>query len=142
MTRSPHNSNIYKIEIEEVLENRRVFYNLRRNSDDLMTTWLKRIEHCIHRCDFPTIFTEFLLIDRFVCGLNSVELKTIQNSDNWTLNQVLEQFADGSFNTAHIEAGSVDNRSCNQNAHITLGAVKSELVCTTIDYIFVFHRDK
>lgn len=124
-----YNLDTFKIPLNGILENRREFYNLRRNSSDSMAMWLKRVEHCIDRCEFATIFIKFLLIDRFICELNSVELKTIENADNLTLNQVLEQFSDKNFNTECIEADSLLDKLVNPNAHISLDAVKSEPVC-------------
>lgn len=87
MANSVNNLNSYKIPTVEILQNRREFYGLQRKYDDNTTTWLKRIENCIRCCEFPA-FVEYLLIDRFVCGLNANELKSIGNAVYDSVNQI------------------------------------------------------
>lgn len=75
----------YKVPSMEILQNRREFYDLWRRCDDKTTAWLERVENCIGRCEFPAVIVEYLLIDRFVSGLNANELKvwTLGRSSNY-----------------------------------------------------------
>lgn len=117
----------FKITFKRILENRREFYGLQRRDGDPITIWLQRVEYYIQRCEFPMNLTEFLLVDRFICGLNSVELKTIENTNTWTFKQLLECFSDQNFIT-----DPMIQEKFNQNIHISLDDVKSEPVCLSL----------
>lgn len=70
----------------------------------------------------PAIFVEFLLFDRFVCGLNDNELNPIRCvSESWTFKQLLEHFLDENNADRYMEAG------------LTLDIVKSEPVCLFLE---------
>lgn len=83
--------NLYKPPKKEILKNRKAFYDLKRKKSESTDKWLERIQKCIDCCDFPK-FMEFILIDRFVCGLNKTEMEIILKTENWSLKQLLEHF--------------------------------------------------
>lgn len=123
---------LYKIPSIEILRNRQIFYGLWRRSDDKTRTWLDRVESSIRHCDFPTIIVEFLLLDRFVCGLSASELSSIQIvKESWTLIQLLEHFFDGNVDIGHIKTDSVVNNNSDQNQNPSIAVVKSEPVRLT-----------
>ena len=121
---------LYQIPSKEILKNRREFFGLWRRSDDEISAWLKRVQNCIRRCEYPTIILEFLLFDRFVCGLDADELKSLRSvNKSWTFKQLLNHFSDKSIDTGHIEANLTVDYGINQIENISLDIVKSELVC-------------
>lgn len=87
---------LYTIPSSTILENRKLFYALKRESDERTQTWLKRIQWHINRCAFPKII-EFLLIDKFMCDLNFNELEFTRRIETWTLSQLYEYFVDEQF---------------------------------------------
>lgn len=87
------NPYLYTLPSISVLENRKQFYGLKRESDERTQSWLKRIQWHINRCAFPKII-EFILIDKFMCELNFNEVEFIRRIETWTLNQLLDYFAD------------------------------------------------
>lgn len=118
--------NVYRLPVKEILRNRREFFGLWRRSDDKTVNWLERVQSCIHRCKFPTNIFEFLLFDRFVCGLNANELESIQNVNNsWTFKQLLEHVSSGDIDTGHTKS---DVSNLNQSESTSLDLVKSEPV--------------
>lgn len=58
----------YKIPSEETRKNRKLFYNLHRERDELIESWLDRVQSRCNCCDFMK-FTNFLVIDKFTCEL-------------------------------------------------------------------------
>lgn len=123
------NLDFYEMPSNEILRHRREFYSLSRRSDDQSTTWLKRIRNCIRRCDFPAILVEFLLFDRFVCGLNDNGLKSVRSvSKSWTLKQLLEPFLEERTDAGHTEGNLPIDDTRNQIM------VKSEQVCEYFQY--------
>lgn len=112
---------LYKAPKKEILQNRRAFYDLKRGKNESIDEWLKRIQKCIGCCDFP-IFVEFLLIDRFVCGLNRAEMKIILDTETWSLKQLLDYFFD-----QNIHNGSTD-KSDKPNENVSAHALDSESV--------------
>lgn len=87
------NWDLYKTPSDEILQSRRAFYSLRRRPGESNAKWLKRVQECIGYCEFP-LFVEFLLIDRFICGLNANELESIRSIASWTFKQLLDFFSD------------------------------------------------
>lgn len=132
------NVNSYKIPSKEILRHRSEFFGLWRRSDDQASIWLKRVQNCIHYCEFPTYIAELMLIDRFVSGLNADELKSIQKvKKSWTLKQLLAHFSKKTNDTSYIGAASIINKNVNQIENISLDAVKHEPVCLSILLSFI-----
>lgn len=128
----------YKIPSKEILRHRNVFFGLWRRSDDQTTTWLKRVQNCIRRCEFPTNIIELLVFNRFVSGLNSNELKSIQKAKkSWTLKQLLEHFSKKNNDTMYIEAALITDENSHQIENITLDVVKIEPVCKLNMFFFI-----
>lgn len=127
--------NLYEIPSNKALKYHRAFYGLWRRSDDQTTTWLKRVQNCIRHCQYPTITMEFLLFDRFICGLTANELKSIQSvKKSWSLKQLMEHFSNESNDIAirgHNELANsvIDHQNVSQMENITIDVMKSEPVC-------------
>lgn len=83
---------LYRTPSKAVIKNRRKFYALRKKRGESTGKWLERIRTHAIGCEFLT-FTEYALIDKFVCGLNNEEIEAILNTDTWTLNLLNESFA-------------------------------------------------
>lgn len=117
---------LFQIPSEQILRNRQTFYGLLRKSDNETSNWLKQVQNCIRHCEYPKIIMEFLLIDRFICGLNTSELKIIQGaSQYWTLKQLLEHILDENIDDiGHIVT---NNSAANENVN-QLDVVKTEPV--------------
>lgn len=84
---------LYEAPKKEIVKNRKVFYELKRREKESVDKWLQRVQKCIECCDFPE-FMEFLVIDRFVCGLDNTEMEIILKTAAWSLKQLLEHFLD------------------------------------------------
>lgn len=120
---------LYKFPLNEILQNHRTFFGLRRERGEPIHRWLKRIQQNIGRCEFSTTIAEFLLIDQFLCGLNTSELKSIQSvSKSWTLKQLLEHVSNGNIDNGHMDDNSVLDNSIIQSQSTARHVVKTEPV--------------
>lgn len=130
MLDSDFNLDLYKIPSEEILRNRHAFYGLQRRKDHQTATWLKVIQNCIGRCDYPKIVMEILLFDQFVCGLNASELESIKSiSESWTFKQLLQHYRDRGDGSEPNQVDSMTiNERVTQSENINLDAVKTEPV--------------
>lgn len=124
----------YRMPSKEILRNRQELYGLWRRSDDGTATWLKRIQNCIGRCEYPRILMEFFLFDRFVCGLDANELECIQDVKSWSLKQMPEDF----LNIFGIDDPTMVGENISQNESVPLDIVKAEPVCSYFDTIYPF----
>lgn len=116
--------NSYRVPSDGIQRNRRVFYGLRRKSDETISQWLNRAQSYISHCEFST-YKEFLLIDRFVCGLNANELESIKNvNKTWTVKQLLKH-VNSDIDSRPIAAELVIDNSININENQD---IKSESV--------------
>lgn len=85
--------NLYKIPSDAIIQNRQIFYALLREHGESTKAWLKRVQFCINRCEFPE-FIEYLLIDKFICELNRNENEYFRMAHSWTLKQLNKYFMD------------------------------------------------
>lgn len=140
------NLNFYKTPSCEILQYRKEFYGLSRRSDDQTATWMKLVQSHINRCKFPPLISrEYLLIDRFICNLNSNAKEFVQSVDTWTLQQLNEYFVDQNIVTDHrvnvtilIDATTDQQSQQNQQngSTSTLNGTEFECVClSTIEHI-------
>lgn len=129
MVDSVCNSSAYKMPTLKILENRRVFYGLRRENGDSVDRWLKRVEIRIGFCEYPTTYMKHLLIDRFISGLNDSEFESIKEvSQHWTLEQLVERILD-----EHIDdIGHSNDKQVHQFENFALDVIKSEPVGPTL----------
>lgn len=109
MSNPTQNWDSYRAPKEEILQNRRAFYGLKRQNNESTDKWLKRVQKCINCCEFP-IFVEFFLIDRFVGGLDSTEMEIIRGTETWSLKQLLDYFFNRNINAGSIERNDKPNR--------------------------------
>lgn len=91
MVEAFYNWELYKIPSVEILSNRKIFYKLKRKKEESCGKWLHRIRHHIDCCEFSQ-FTEFLLVDKFFCELNTDEIKSMQTARNWSFQNLCEHF--------------------------------------------------
>lgn len=77
------NRKLYKIPSNNILDNRREFYNLTKNVET-KEKWLERVSGHIDDCDFSKK-REYILADRFICELNTEEQDHIRTAGfNWS----------------------------------------------------------
>lgn len=148
MVDSVYNLELYKIPSVEILHHRQVFTNLQRQFDESIDRWLKRVQHYINFCEYPTIIMEFLCIDRFTCGLNVSEIEALQKASQcWTLKLLLEHQSDENPNTGRFETGPIIDQNIHQSESIAPNMLmESEPVCLILyivsyESIFNFHHE-
>lgn len=118
---------VYKTPSNEILRNRRAFYGLQRKAQEPVEKWLNRIRSSIRCCEFPTII-EFLLMDRFVCGLNSDELRTLRRVHSWTVKRLEEMYSNQTISNDSTKP-NLDNSEYVDRNQILADLIKSEVVC-------------
>lgn len=76
---------LYKIPTNEIPDNRRKLFGLKREIDESTKTWLNRVCSQMDLCDFPKSI-EYILTDKFMCELSNDERALIRGTDtNWSL---------------------------------------------------------
>lgn len=107
MSTDIYDLDFYKIPSNTIIQNRKEFYGLRRESGEQIKSWLNRVRSYINRCEFP-IFVEYLLIDKFVCELNSDEKRFICTAlDIWTVKRLNKYLRDQTGETEHMDVNDV-----------------------------------
>lgn len=85
-------SNFYEIPSVEVLQHRKIFYALKRESGEQITVWLNRVQTQVKYCEFRK-FQQYLVIDKFMCELGQNDLKFLERSGRiWSLDQLNKCF--------------------------------------------------
>lgn len=118
------NWDFYRIPSQSILQMRKAFYSLHRENDETTDQWLNRVRSSVRNCEFP-LFFKYLMMDRFVCGLNTNELKTIQSAGKYsTLDQLVDHFTDRNINSRHIEIDLTIDNNINQRQNKSSGIIK------------------
>lgn len=125
---------LYKLPIDEILKNRIGFYEFKREVGEPIERWLIRIQNCISCCDYPPFIIEFLLIDRFICGLNKTEREVIRGAGTWSFKQIIGRFVHQKVDSESMDANlAIDNNVIpNQNIPV-------ECVCVVITFERTFN---
>lgn len=129
--------NLYKTPSDEILWYRKELYDLWRRTDDETTTWLHRIQSQFNRCDFPLLISrEYMLIDRFVCGLNDNEKDFMRSVSTWTLMELTKYLGH------RKEDGEASNFVGNiESPSPSVVAVKCEFVSMNSKQLFTIFCD-
>lgn len=85
--------NFYETPSEAILQNRRAFYLSQKENAEPIAQWFYRIRQSTRSCNFGTL-NDFLLIDKFICGLDSDEVQWIRQTDMWSLDQWINAIID------------------------------------------------
>lgn len=67
---------------------RQVFYSCQREQIESNEKWFRRIEECVDGCDFGTL-SNFMLIDKFLSGLNSDAFEKFRYTQTITVERLL-----------------------------------------------------
>lgn len=69
----------------DILNNRRKFYDLKAEDTETIDKWFERIFNHIDNCNFAKE-AEYILTDRYVCELDTKERDNIHEGDlNWSI---------------------------------------------------------
>lgn len=117
----------YRIPSEETRKNRKLFYNLHRERDESIKSWLDRVQSRSNYCDFMK-FTNFLVIDKFTCELKYNEKRLIENSNTWSLEQLKKYLFNQKIHTESMRANVEAEQKINQNENAPIAIVKCESV--------------
>lgn len=118
----------YEIPSEEIRQNRKIFYSLRRECDERMKSWLDRVQTRSNCCAFVK-FSNFLVIDKFTCGLKDNEMKLIGSSSTWTLAQLEKYLSNEIIQAESMSANSQGKQQeINPKEEIPFDIVKCEPV--------------
>lgn len=118
----------YEIPSEEIRRNRKLFYTLRRDCNERMKSWLDRVQSRSNCCEFVK-FTNFLVIDKFTCGLKGNEMKLIESSSTWTFAQLEKYLSNEIVQAESKSVNSQDKQQkINPREEIPFDIVKCEPV--------------
>lgn len=74
----------YKIPTDAVIENRKLFYSLKKESTETICKWLNRLQNSIDSCEFAQR-SEYHLIDKFFSELNKEEICQFRRAKKWSV---------------------------------------------------------
>lgn len=96
---------LYKIASDRIRQNRQTFYDLNRERDEDIKTWFDRIQSIVRCCKFARC-RQFLIIDKFICELDTDEIERIKRAltDSWTLQQLNKYFVDENLQTKRTKS--------------------------------------
>lgn len=97
----------YRISSREAFNHRKNFYSCQRNRIETNENWFQRIRNCVSRCDFGG-FSEFLMLDKFVSGLNSDIIERCRPAQALSIAQLMSIANNGGkTNGQNVETGPV-----------------------------------
>lgn len=89
-------SEFYQIPSEIILYSRKLFYLSQKEKEESVLEWLRRIKTCVDTCDFGTL-TDFFLIDKFTCELDTDEIALLKSIGTLSLERLLEALENQTF---------------------------------------------
>lgn len=131
--------NLYQTPSLEILQYRKDFYGLLRRSDEQSAAWLKLVKNQMNRCEFPMLISrDYLLIDRFICNLNSNAREFVQSVDTWTLQKLNEYFVDQDIVTANRVNVTISiDAAIDEQEVSSLSSVSSLRIVTPCEFVSI-----
>lgn len=74
---------IFRVPSQLAFHSRQVFHSYQREKTENIDLWMLRIKHSIASCEYEKL-TEFMLIDKFLSGLNNEDFKMFSQHASWT----------------------------------------------------------
>lgn len=126
------NSPNYQIPSFEAIQKRKLFYTSAKFTDETVFEWYKRVENAGNQCEFNHLH-DFLILDKFVTGLNDGILKRLSEKIVLSLDEI---FAIASPETQESSLSVVETQVQNEdlstiNSNILL---KNEIVSEILSY--------
>lgn len=79
---------VYKTPTITAYHNRRQFHATQKSQNESISDWFKRLQNCVVQCDFEHI-SDYMLIDKFVSGLNETDFEKISQVQTWTADELV-----------------------------------------------------
>lgn len=79
---------VYRTPSIGVFRNRKRFHATQKTNSESISDWFKRLQKFINNCDFDCI-SDYVLIDKFISGLNDTEFEKISQVPNWTIEELI-----------------------------------------------------
>lgn len=86
----------YETPTDSILESRRTFYLTKKEATEPIAEWLCRIRDAIEHCDFGA-FSNFLIIDKFFCGLDDDAKRWLRKTKTWSMEQLYQEIGNSKF---------------------------------------------
>lgn len=105
-------STFYEIPTDAILEHRKFFYSTQKEATEPVAEWFCRIRNVIEHCEFGD-FSNFLIIDKFFCGLNDDAKRWLRKTKTWSTDQLYQEIIDSKFLIEATDSQDViaENRS-------------------------------
>lgn len=79
---------VYKTPSIEAFRNRKRFHATQKTHSESTSDWFKRLQKCLNNCNFDYI-SDYMLIDKFLSGLNETEFEKMLQVPNWTIDELI-----------------------------------------------------
>lgn len=130
----------YKPPTELALRNRKSFHACQKKHSESIEEWFSRIKKCIDVCEFGA-HNEFMLIDKFISGLNETIFERLAQADNLTSEQTLSIATKSQnifANTIFLETEYEPLNDINEFLSVD---IKTEIVSQRIFFYFAYFED-
>lgn len=93
----------YEIPTDAILEHRKHFYSTEKEATEPVAEWFCRIRNAIEHCEFGG-FSNFLIIDKFFCGLDDDAKRWLRKTKSWSTDQLYHEILDSKFLIESIDS--------------------------------------
>lgn len=78
----------YKTPSQNSFHKRKQFHALQKDETESISDWFKHLQVFITKCEFDSM-SDYMLIDKFVSGLNEMDFEKISKVASWTLQDLI-----------------------------------------------------
>lgn len=79
---------VYKTPTAAAFYHRQQFHATQKVPNESISDWFKRLQNYVANCEFEQI-SDYMLIDKFVSGLNETDFKKISQVATWTVEELV-----------------------------------------------------
>lgn len=79
---------VYKTPTATAFHHRQQFHATQKIQGESISDWFKRLQNYVIKCEFEHI-SDYMLIDKFVSGLNEIDFEKISQVPKWTSEELV-----------------------------------------------------
>lgn len=126
---------VYKTPTVAAFHHRQQFHATQKIQGESISDWFKRLQNYATKCEFDNI-SDYMLIDKFVSGLNEIDFEKISQVSTWTSEELVLVV----IGNAHIFKNLPIKNEEQVNDSFDVSPVEVKAECVIVSKLAIYFR--
>ncbi|XP_031623087.1 zinc finger protein 420-like [Contarinia nasturtii] len=124
---------VYKTPSTGAFHYRKQFHATQKPQSECISDWFKRLQNSIEKCEFER-FSDYMLIDKFVSGLNDSDFDKISQVSTWTTEELILVVIGNAHIFRNLSMNSAENNDGIEIVDIQIKNEEKDVVTNETEY--------